>query len=77
MADFTAKNVILKDMSGNYLIPYTESELPDQTGNSGKVLTTNGTTTSWTSVSSATAGKLDFDETGDTCTIDVNIVEST
>ena len=76
MADFTAKNVILKDMSGNYLIPYTESELPDQTGNSGKVLSTNGTTASWVSVS-ATTGNLDFDDTGETCTIDVTIVEST
>lgn len=76
MADFTAKNVILKDMSGNYLIPYTESELPDQTGNSGKVLSTNGTTTSWISVSAA-SGNIDFDDTGETCTIDVTIVSET
>ncbi len=41
--------------------------LPTQTGNSGKVLSTNGTTTSWTSVTSSPAGtngQVQFNNSG-------------
>ena len=51
MTEYTAKKVILKDANGNYLIPYTEDELPSQNNNSGKFLTTDGTNPSWTNVS--------------------------
>ena len=51
MTEYTAKKVILKDANNNYLIPYTEDELPSQTNNSGKFLTTDGTNPSWATVS--------------------------
>lgn len=51
MTEYTAKKVILKDANNNYLIPYTEDELPSQANNSGKFLTTDGTHPSWATVS--------------------------
>lgn len=50
MTEYTAKKVILKDANNNYLIPYTENELPSQRNNSGKFLTTDGTNPSWANV---------------------------
>jgi len=58
MTGYTAKKVILKDASGNYLIPYTENELPSQTNNSGKYLTTNGVTASWNRIETITTEQL-------------------
>jgi hypothetical protein len=39
-----------------------DGSLPDQTGNSGEYLTTNGTTASWAAVSGGSHGIVDWDE---------------
>lgn len=44
-------NVVVNDR------PYTLTALPDQTGNSGEYLTTDGTTASWAAVSGGSGGK--------------------
>ena len=47
----TANNFIAGDIVGNVVISaVAPDELPDQTGNSGKFLTTNGTAPSWATV---------------------------
>lgn len=43
--EVVSKNVILKNMNGEYLIPFVG--IPTQTGNSGKVLGTNGSNLEW------------------------------
>jgi hypothetical protein len=48
----TVDTVITADNAGGILIAGTTlSSLPPQTGNTGKYLTTNGTTASWATVS--------------------------
>ena len=55
-------NSITKSASELYLTP-DSGDLPDQTGNEGKFLTTNGTTTSWATVQGGGGDSLP-DQTG-------------
>ena len=60
-ADGTANQVMSTDGAGNlqWTTPSTGTSLPTQTGNNGKVLTTNGTAASWTSDINATSVSTD------------------
>ena len=54
MTDVNAKKVLLIDESGQPIVPLVDvaggDSLPDQAGNSGKFLTTNGTEASWATI---------------------------
>ena len=53
-------NSITKSASELYLTPDDGGDIPDQTGNSGKFLTTNGSTMSWATVSSGSSDYSDL-----------------
>jgi len=60
ISDGTNGQVLTTNGSGGFTFTTVSGSLPSQTGNSGKYLTTDGTTASWATVSGGSASTGDF-----------------